>query len=290
MEDFGPWVHIPCVPPFSHAGLRETIDGGQMFRWQAVDVSCWQGIWDRFAARVRIAEGGAIEAAFPDGTAEEALPALLRLLGLDQDYVGAYDSLPWRSDRVLRSAMMQFGGLRVVNQPLGEALLGFICSSTKRIPQIKECMGLLAERFGSPVAGGQALPTWPQLAAVDEADLRGCKLGYRARYVWQTAQFLAGDPGYLTAVEAMPYEGAHAALTRLPGVGAKVADCVLLYGTRSLQPFPVDTWIIQAMAHLYGLHGWPVDHVAQFGRTHFGEFSGLAQQFLFAYARRAGGA
>jgi N-glycosylase/DNA lyase len=75
-------------------------------------------------------------------------------------------------------------------------------------------------------------------------------------------------------------------LTTLPGVGPKIADCVLLFGAANYEAFPVDTWILQAMAERYGLHGWSPVQVAQFGRAHFGRLAGLAQQFLFSGERK----
>jgi len=133
------------------------------------------------------------------------------------------------------------------------------------------------------------LPTWPQLAALPERELRACRLGFRAGYIHDTARFLAKTPGWLDATAALPYAAAHARLCELPGVGAKIADCVLLFGAGKLEAFPVDTWILKALARRYGLDGWKPAQVAQFGRAHFGPLAGLAQQYLFAYERKFGG-
>jgi N-glycosylase/DNA lyase len=131
------------------------------------------------------------------------------------------------------------------------------------------------------------LPTWAELAETPESDLRACLLGFRARYIHQTALFLAANPGWLEATEQAPYPEAKERLCSLPGVGEKVADCVLLFGAGRLEAFPVDTWILKALARRYGLDGWKPAQVAQFGRAHFGPLAGLAQQYLFAYERRA---
>ncbi|MES1167043.1 MAG: DNA-binding protein, partial [Pseudomonadota bacterium] len=170
----------------------------------------------------------------------------------------------------------------------GETLLGFLCSATKQIVQIKQMLALLAARHGMEiVAGIHRLPTWPELARLSEADLRACLLGFRARYIHRTAQFLAAHPSWLEETEALPYAEAKARLCTLPGVGEKVADCVLLFGAGRLEAFPVDVWIIRTMSVRYGLHGWKPAQIAHFGRTHFGPLAGLAQQYLFAYERRA---
>jgi len=132
------------------------------------------------------------------------------------------------------------------------------------------------------------LPTWAELAAIPEEKLRACQLGFRARFIHDTAQFLAGNPGWLDETEHLPYASAKARLMELPGVGEKVADCVLLFGAGKLEAFPVDTWILKALARRYQLDGWKPAQVAQFGRAHFGPFAGYAQQFLFSWERKHG--
>ena len=79
-----------------------------------------------------------------------------------------------------------------------------------------------------------------------------------------------------------------ARLLELPGVGEKVADCVLLFGAGKLEAFPVDTWVLKSLARRYGLTGWKPAQVAHFGRTHFGPLAGLAQQYLFSLERKFG--
>lgn len=132
------------------------------------------------------------------------------------------------------------------------------------------------------------LPTWDELATVSEDQLRACALGFRALHVAAIARHLAENPGWLAATEHAPYAEARERLITLPGVGEKVADCVLLFGAGRLEAFPVDTWIIKAMARRYGLDGWKPAQIAHFGRQHFGAQAGLAQQYLFAYERASG--
>ena len=98
----------------------------------------------------------------------------------------------------------------------------------------------------------------------------------------------ADQPGWLVETERLPYAAAKARLLELPGVGEKVADCVLLFGAGRLEAFPVDVWVLKSLARRYGLAGWKPAQVAQFGRTHFGPSAGLAQQYLFAWERRQG--
>jgi N-glycosylase/DNA lyase len=169
---------------------------------------------------------------------------------------------------------------------LGEGKLG--ASMVGRVDlNALDALGL-ARRGGVKRAHLHRLPTWPDLAATSESDLRACALGFRAHFISQTAQFLAAHPGWLDETERLPYAAAKARLCLLPGVGEKIADCVLLFGAGRYEAFPVDGWIVKAMARRYGLDGWKPAPIAHFGRVHFGAGAGFAQQYLFAAERAAG--
>lgn len=285
------------------ATLAETLDGGQAFRWHGVD-DVWTGTWGGCVAQLRLREGS-LAWRSPVSLQATVSAALPRYLGLDRDWNALTDSLPWRSDAHLARCIAAFPGLRILRQPFGETLLGFLCSATKQIVQIKQMVALLAERQGSvicrtgslpPPHGGisdaapqfHQLPTWNQLAVIPEKDLRQCLLGFRAKYIHATARYIASRPGWLEETEPLPYAAAKARLLELPGVGEKVADCVLLFGAGKLEAFPVDTWVLKSLARRYGLDGWKPAPVAHFGRTHFGPLAGLAQQYLFSWERRHG--
>jgi N-glycosylase/DNA lyase len=295
-----PWSAVPTLPrphPFTPAVLAELLDGGQAFRWHPLDDGAFEGGWAGHHVRVRVVsdrDGGAggLEFSAPAHADPAATAAALRdyLAGPPADE----DALPWRGDPHLAACLAACPGLRILRQPFGETLLGFVCSATKRIVQIKRMIALLAARHGRPLEhdeprGWHRLPGWEELAGVSEAELRACGLGFRARHVAGIARRLAAEPGWLAATECAPYPEAKARLLTLPGVGEKVADCVLLFGAGRLEAFPVDTWILKAMERRYGLAGWKPAQIAHFGRVHFGAQAGLAQQYLFAFERAAAG-
>lgn len=281
-----PWRALPTPFPWTDTSLRELLDGGQAFRWIETG-GVWEGIWGKNVVRLRRSDDG-LEWSAPAPAAPGTADALRHYLALDPEWDAALDELPWRSDAVLARAMRAWPGLRILRQPLDETLLVFLCSSTKQIVQIKQICADLAEALGGTLPGGhRTLPSWPTLHAADEATLRACRLGYRARYIKGTAAVLAEHPGWLDELAALPYAEARARLMTLPGVGAKIADCVLLFGAGRLEAFPVDTWILKVMQQRYGLHGWKPEQVATFGRIHFGPLAGVAQQFLFADARKS---
>lgn len=295
MSAWHPWFPLPTPPcgrPITRPDvLAEVLDGGQSFRWRPLEGGAYEGGWGARHVRVRLARdgAGALEFSAPAYADPAECAAALRdyLAGPPADE----DALPWRSDPHLAACMAAFPGLRILRQPFGEALLGFVCSATKQIVQIKRMLELVAARHGRPAGRGDdwnRLPNWDELARVAEDDLRACGLGFRARHVAGIARRLAAEPGWLEATERAPYAEAKIRLLELPGVGEKVADCVLLFGAGRLEAFPVDTWIIKAMERRYGLAGWPPAQIAHFGRMHFGAQAGLAQQYLFAYERALG--
>lgn len=286
------WRRLDLGGPLSSAVLTETLDGGQAFRWSKQADETWLGLFDRFAVRLGHEEkNGVVHWSAPAGRASETAAALARYFDTGREARELADTLPWRSDAHLARCLEAFPGLRILRQPFGETLLGFLCSATKQIVQIKQMIALLAARHGTGIEETPdlfQLPTWTEIAAVPEKELRACLLGFRARYIHQTAQFLIAHPGWLEETEQRPYAEAKERLCSLPGVGEKVADCVLLFGAGRLEAFPVDVWILKAVTARYGLHGWKPAQVAHFGRVHFGPLAGLAQQYLFAYERREG--
>lgn len=277
-----PEAPLRLATPLGSRALAESLDGGQCFRWNRTSEHEWTGISGNCAA-VITENNGALRARLEAGT----LGLLTDHLADDQDWNELAARLPGPTDPHIDRCRREFPGLRVLRQPIGEALLCFLCSATKQIVQIKQMAEMLARRFGRELAPGRyALPTWAELAHVSEVKLRACKLGFRARHVHGVAEFLARCNGWLEHTAALPYAEAKAQLMMLPGVGEKVADCVLLFGAGKLEAFPVDVWILRAMQRHYGLGELPLRHVAQFGRAHFGSLAGLAQQYLFAWERR----
>ncbi len=232
--------------------------GGQAFRWQRDSQNHWLGYFGRVVVRLSLDAKNHLRWSAPVSLATEVATALPTYFQVEAQRPELVDTLPWRSDAHLARCLAAFPGLRILRQPFGETLLGFLCSATKQIVKIKQMIALIAARH------------------------------FRARYIHRTAIFLAGQPGWLEETEQLPYAEAKERLCSLPGVGEKVADCVLLFGAGRLEAFPVDVWIIKAMVARYGLDGWKPAQIAHFGRVHFGPLAGLAQQYLFAWERRFG--
>ena len=280
------WQPLALPEPLSPSVLAEVLDGGQTFRWNRSADGSWQGIWAGCVARLKHGASGELLWSAPEDLTEAVAAGLPAYFGTGLRFDRMVDDLPWRSDAHLARCLQAFPGLRLLRQPLDETLLCFLCSASKQIVQIKQMVELLAQRHGREIAPGiHRLPSWAELAGISEDDLRACLLGFRARFVQQTAQILAAESGWLTRIEDLPYGEAKDRLRELPGVGEKVADCVLLFGAGRFEAFPVDVWITKTMELRYGLEGWTPQQISHFGRMHFGPHAGLAQQYLFAWER-----
>ncbi len=260
------------------------MDGGQSFRWSLATDGSWVGVFGHTLAAVRSGPQG-LEWRSPRGAAH-AEDALRYYLDAEGAQARLSEALPWRSDPVLRSARAAYPGLRILRQEPHEALIGFLCSSNKRILQIRVMVAALATKLGEPLGGDfYAMPSWEAIASADDAVLRACSLGYRAAYLRGTAKKLLARPRWAEEFAALETPALLAELQSLPGVGPKVAACVALFGFGRLESFPVDTWVVQALADAYDLRGWKPAQLEQFGKTHFGAAAGLAQQYLFSAAR-----
>lgn len=263
--------------------LRLTlIDSAQCFRWKPVGAGFGCVLEGRPVWLTRTDRG--IEA---EGDVD--VEALRRYLDLDRDYAAvaeAFSDYP-----AARQAMALYPGLRVMNQPTWEALISFILSANNNVARITALVEALCVRYGERHGLGDvplwSFPTPEALAGCAEDELRALKVGYRAGYIIETARRVAeGFP--LNALRDMPYEAAHAALVQLPGVGDKVADCVLLFGCGHTSAFPVDVWVDRLMRNWFGMQAGSRAALAREARARLGENAGLLQQFLF-HAARVGG-
>ncbi len=269
---------------FTQKDFAETLDGGQSFCWYKNADNSYCGVFGNDVAMLFLDAKNCVNFCAPKNANTQRLKArLLDYLDSTRDYEKIRRQLFAVGDKCLSERLAQQPTLRILRQDINETIISFICSSSKRIVQIKQCVGLLRKTFGEEICGGfYTLPTFESLANADMQSLKDCKLGFRAAYLKKTAQKIVGDKFDTSQLLKMPYKDAKAYLVSLSGIGEKVADCILLFGAHRFEAFPVDTWIIKSMKSLYGLDK-PSD-IRKFAAEHFGENAGFAQQILFAAA------
>jgi len=243
-----------------------TLDCGQAFRWVKLDDENFTGIAHGRRVNLRLQNGELI--------LQNTTMAEYENIWRDYfDFGRSYTTLREALDNcdTMKKALAFSTGLRLMRQCPWETLISFILSQNSNIPRIKKMIEALCQNFGEKLAcGGYAFPTPAVLA---EADLAVIRSGYRAPYIQDAARRTAA--GEFDLHETATTDELRAALLKVHGVGPKVADCVLLFGYGKLECFPLDVWIKRVVAKLYP-NGLP---------TELQEYAGIAQQFLFHYAR-----
>ena len=180
---------------------------------------------------------------------------------------------------VLPEAVKAGSGIRILRQDLWETVVDFIISQNNNIPRIKGCIEKLSELHGEyagELRGRKwyAVPTPEKLASLTVEDLAPVRLGYRDKYLIETAR---------RWLEMSPEERLNVGC--FTGVGPKVESCIKLFGMHDLESFPIDVWVKRLMNRFFGFDEKDKAGMDDFAKEHFGEYAGLAQQYLFYYIR-----
>jgi len=274
--------------------LALTLDSGQTFHWESLGKGFVGAIAERAVyveqrgSVLKIREG---EATSPTPQAFGALPRVVaRYFALDHPLVEICASFP--NDPPMEAAGTYCRGLRITRQPRWECLATFITSSMKQVAHIRQISLKLRKRFGLRVGiygtHVYAFPAAERLASATEEELRGCGLGYRAKNLLATAQRVASGEADLESWRALPDDELRTRLCGLPGVGAKVANCVMLFAYERLRAFPIDVWIERVLREKYfpRRRKFRPGELQKFSAKHFGKHGGYAQQYLFHHARK----
>ena len=216
---------------------------------------------------------------------------------LDDDVEAIYCDIT--KDSRVAEMVNKYRGLRLLRVEPWECLVSFICSANSNLARIQANMEAMSDAFGQPLTlDGYVRHTFPtpeRLADAGEASLRALGLGFRAPYVAQAAVRVAGGDLLLESLRKMPYPEAKEQLMELPGVGPKIADCVLLHSLDKLEAFPIDVWVRRALWEWYfpsedpeqGQKPPPDRAMLEWALEHFGPYAGYAELYLF-HGRRLG--
>jgi len=270
--------------PAINFDLEKTLHCGQVFHWEKSGDG-FVGAIDKKAVYV---EQRGDQLHFAGVTAK----VIARYFSLDHPLAEICRSFP--RDPAMRAARDFCRGLRLLRQPRWECLATFICSSMKQVAHIRQISLALRRSFGTRKAiyGSHVydFPSAARLAASTEQELRACALGYRAKNLLGTASRVASGEANLKKWSKLPDELLRERLCELPGVGAKVANCVMLFAYERLRAFPVDVWIERVLRQQYFPRKRKVAarELREFCDSYFGEHGGYAQQYLFHHARKGG--
>jgi len=276
--------------------LELTLRCGQTFRWSKIG-DWWYGTVGDKVLKIRQAYG---KLEFENASRK-----------MVEEYFGLKDDLQEILRQIAKDQHMQrvvrtVKGLRILRQNPWECLVSYICATYKSIPAISRMLHCLCKKFGEKIFfDGYVFYTFPEaesLAKAGLADLAECGLGYRAKYVLETAKKVYSGELQVESLRFKGFEEARRELLILKGVGLKVADCVLLFSLEKLEAFPVDVWVKRALIRHYASHldGNFIRKVASkrslsireyellssFGRNYFGKFAGYAQEYLYHFERQ----
>ncbi|XP_074770161.1 N-glycosylase/DNA lyase isoform X2 [Athene noctua] len=263
------WRSLPC--PAAELRLDLVLSSGQTFRWWESSPGAWTGVlgghvWTLRQDRDRLwytvygeeeEDGHPAEATKLDGAETDRI--LRDYFQLDVGLAALYRA--WgAADPLFRKVADDFPGVRVLRQDPVECLLSFICTSNNHISRITAMIERLCQAFGRRLCCLDARPfhAFPSLSALAGADaearLRALGFGYRAKFVSGSARAVAEGLGAegLHRLRAAPYAEARRVLCALPGVGAKVADCVCLMALDKAEAVPVDTHVWRIARERYG--------------------------------------
>lgn len=256
---------ILCPPAFN---LGLTLDCGQAFRWTEKDGK-WHGVAFGKPLTVYALENKIIF----DCDEDEFNTIWKNYFDFDCDYekiINGYD------DKYLKEAVQEYNGIRILRQEPWEALCSFIISANNNIPRIKGIVDRLCETFGDGETGQKSFPSAEKLSTLTVDDLAPLRSGFRAKYIIDAAKKVANGTVDFKAIEENPIEFGREELQKINGVGAKVAECTLLYGFHKVEAFPIDVWVRRIMAEMYP-NGLPECTKGT---------EGIAQQYLFHWRRQ----
>ena len=264
--------------------LARTLDSGQVFHWE----KCGDGYAGTIGTEGVYVEQQRNRLSFAGTTAE----GIGNYFALDHPLAEIRRSFP--TDPAMCAARDFCEGLRIIRQPHWECLATFITSSMKQVAHIRQISRALRVRYGaSQLVRGCEIHSFPEasrIAKLVEQDLRACALGYRARNLLATARLVSSGHADLQQWTTLSDELLRARLCELPGVGAKVANCVMLFAYERLRAFPIDVWIERVLKQKYfpRKRKLTATQLRAFCETYFGEHGGYAQQYLFHHARKGG--
>jgi len=262
--------------------IDDTINSGQVFLWKKID-SKWYGVDGK---KILILED----------KLDVKSKNIHNFFRFNDDFQGIKKQLS--KDKVMKKAINNFPGMRILRQDPFQCYISFIVSSNSNIPNIQTRLQKLSQKFGEKKIVDKneffLFPEPEKLANASINEIAKCGLGYRTKYVKKAA--IAVNKGTIDfpSLKKQDYQEARDSLCQVFGIGKKVADCILLFSLDKLEAVPLDRWVLRILQKYYSkefqistktitektydeLHNKIVDH--------FGEYAGYGQQFLFKNER-----
>lgn len=269
---------------------KHIFECGQCFRWNLEQDSSYTGVFLENVLNVKKENDKIIIT----GICKDEISKICEeYFDLDTNYEEIKEKLA-KVDDNLKISTEYGSGIRILNQDLWEIIISFIISTNNNIPRIKGIIERLATKYGKKIVWNNknyyTFPTPEELSKANVEDLRNLGLGFRDKRVFETTKMVMENKINL---EDLKNEKDICALKekllKIPGIGPKVADCVMLFALRKFEVFPIDVWVKRVMNDLYikSENEAKVNHkeIDKLAKDKFGSLAGLAQQYLFYWRR-----
>lgn len=261
--------------------IKQLADSGECFRWNKIDENKYRGIFCNSVCEVT-QNGNEV---LIDGI--EDIDLINEYFDLTRDYKKIKEF--YQQDEILKDAMKFGYGIRILNQDKFETLISFIISANNNIPRIKKSIEKISEKYGKKIKYKNeeyyAFPTPEELAMATLEELRECGVGFRDKYITKTCKEIVNGDINLEKISELSIEKAKKELLKISGVGPKVADCIMLFSMKKIEAFPIDVWVKRIMENLYIKQEVTLKEIEKYSKDKFGEYAGIAQQYLFYYVR-----
>lgn len=264
---------------------------GQCFRWNVQEDLSYTGIFKNNVLNVKKENNSIIISGICDGNIQKIVEDYF---DLNRNYEEIKERLA-KVDENLKIAEEYGSGIRLLNQDLWETIISFIISANNNIPRIKKIIERIAKKYGEKILfENKEYYTFPNVESLSKAtveDLRELGLGFRDKRIYDTTKIILEKQIDLEELEKIKDVNLlRAKLMELPGVGEKVADCVMLFSSlKKLEVFPVDVWVRRVMNDLYinkpDENKVSKEEVRKIAKQKYGNLAGIAQQYLFYWKR-----
>ena len=260
---------------------------GQCFRWNKQKDNSYTGIFKNNVINVKKEDDKII---FTGNCNDDIKTICTDYFDLNQNYENIKTKLS-KIDKYLENSIKYGNGIRILHQDLWETLISFIISANNNIPRIKTIIERISKKYGKKIIfQNEEYYTFPKpedLANATVQDLHSLGLGFRDVRVYETVQKTLRKEINLQELEKEKnIETLRNALLEIPGVGPKVADCIMLFSLKKYEVFPVDVWVRRVISELYfnNIEQKP-QTIQKFAKEQYGDLAGLAQQYLFYWRR-----
>ena len=264
--------------------VDNSINSGQVFLWEKQG-SDWYGIDGQDVLKIN--KNGVIKS----------------IRNLKTDFFRKNDNIEEiiksiSKDKTVKKAVKEYEGLRLFRQDPFQCLISFIISSNSNIQKIKNSLEKITKKFGKKVKIQNKefflFPEPEKMAKATIDEIKSCGVGYRAPFIKEAAKMVILKKIDFEYLKKCDYHEAKKNICLVPGIGNKVADCIMLFSLNKLESFPLDTWMIKILEKYYSKE-FKIETKTvtqkQYELLHekivnyFGPYCGYAQQYLFKMER-----